>query len=1140
MHTETADSKANFVHLHVHSHYSLLNALPQIPVLVEEAKKYNMPALALTDNGNLYGAIEFYKTCKAKGIKPIIGVDAYVAVRTRNDKQAGVDNRRHRLILLAKNSTGYRNLLKLVTASYLEGFYYKPRIDKELIRRYAEGLICIFPSFSGETSLFLKASDDDGAKALIEEYKKIFGDTPEENKNSDKKNAESHLGNVFLELTHHPEIEGHTELMEKIKKLASESNTPLVAAHDVYYLHPEDRQARETLISVQNGSDFSERRSDFGSENQEDFSFASPDQMEKNFGPKGLSAPEALTNTIAITNACNVELDLGKWVFPDYKVETGKDGGRANAANPALSYNEELRRQVYEGIARRGLDKFTDSEKDQAAKKTMIDRIEYELGIIFTKGYAPYFLVVGDLLNFAHENGILTTIRGSVAGSIVTYLAGITNVNPIEYKLPFERFLNPERPSAPDIDMDYADNRRDEMIEYAKRKYGVDKVAQIGTFGTMMARGSVRDVTRALGHEYSLGDQIAKLIPMGAQGFPMTIDRAMDEVPELKKLYKSNETVREIIDMAKKIEGCARHISVHAAGVVIAPRPLTDFVPLQYDTKGENKIITQYDMHAVDEAGLLKFDFLGIKNLSILSDAVKNVKDFYGITVDIENIPLDDKKTFTMLAKGETIGLFQLNGSGMTAYLKQLKPTSIHDINAMVALYRPGPMESIPQYIERKHTPMLVQYLDPRMKEILAQSYGVITYQDDVLLISIHLAGYTWLEADKLRKAMGKKIPEVMEAEKSKLIEGFIKHGGKYDMTQEKADAIWKLIEPFAAYGFNKAHAASYGRVAYQTAYMKANFPAVYMASVLTADSGDVEKIGETIAECKRMGIQVLPPSINESFEGFTAVKTEAIKTRPTDETDQTEQNKTQDKIRFGLTTIKNFGEGIARTIIEERKSRGRFKSLGDFLDRIKDKNLNKKSLEALIKSGALDDFEGTMMERGQMLANLEELLAYHKERSAADQNQDSLFGTIINETSKNLSDVRLKPAEPVSTAERLLWEKELLGLYISGHPLDKFREKFAQHETTIKRVREQMREGMTVVIAGIIEEARDLLTKKGDRMMFLKIADFSGSIEAVVFPRTYEECKQILVLEKCIAIRGKISMRNETPSIVAEKIKEL
>ncbi|MFA6226917.1 MAG: DNA polymerase III subunit alpha [Candidatus Paceibacterota bacterium] len=1073
---------SKFIHLHTHSHYSLLNALPKIKELVKTAKSMAMPALALTDAGNMYGVIEFYQVCKKEEIKPIIGVDFYVATRTRNDKQSGVDNRRYRLVLLAKDDIGYHNLMKLVTDSYFEGFYYKPRIDHELIEKYKEGLVCIMPHFSGETTNALKNGDQEKAKKLTDWYKKVYG-------------AE----NFFLEITHHPEIEGQLEIKERIIKLAKETDSQLVAAHDVYYLNPEDKQARDTLVAVNSHSDFSDREQ---RESADDFSFISTEKAEEYFR----DTPEALENTQKIADMCNLEIELGKWKFPKYIVESG------------LSHDDELKRIAYEGLEKRGL-KHT---------KEVIDRLEYELLVIKNKGYAQYFLVVSDLLRFASENNIYTNIRGSVAGSLVTYVTGITKVNPLEYKLPFERFLNPERPSAPDIDMDYADNRRDDVIEYTRQKYGKENVAQIGTFGTMMARGACRDVARAMGFPLPLADKIAKLIPMGAQGFPMTIERAMKEVPELKKMYNEDKDSKTIIDMAQKIEGCARHISVHAAGVVIAPDNLTNYVPLQYDPKGEGKIITQYDMHAVGEdgVGLLKFDFLGIKNLSILADAVDRVEKIEGVKIDIEAIPLDDKKTFEMLARGETMGLFQLNGSGMTKYLKDLKPTTIHDINAMVALYRPGPIESIPQYIERKHDPKLIKYLDPRLKDILDQSYGVITYQDDVMLTAIKLAGYTWLEADKLRKAMGKKIPREMQAQKEKLLKGFIEGG----LTEKKAETLWKLIEPFAAYGFNKAHAASYGRVSYQTAYLKANYPAIYMSAVLTADSGDVEKIGEFIAECNKMKIPVLPPSVNESFAPFTVVKTEGEPQR----------------IRFGLTSIKNFGENIAQIIVHDRKKKGKFKSLADFLERIVDRNMNKKSLEALIKTGALDDFG----ERGQMLANIENLLKYNKEASKKDENQDSLFGMFDGESALGgvglvHQSFKLDPAPPATQTEKLAWEKDLLGLYISGHPLDKYKHIFEKQQISIKKIREETEAVRKAIdggkpIGGLIEEVRVIMTKNNEPMAFVKIADLTGTIEAVVFPKTYRQFKDSILPEKCIAFIAKVSDRNGEVSLIVERLKIL
>jgi len=1063
--TETQNTpppKQEFVHLHVHSMYSLLNAVPTPKELVEAAKADGQSTLAITDAGTLYGAIDFYKQCEYGEIKPIIGIDAFLAPRSRHDKEVNIDKPRSRLVLLAKTFKGYQNLIKLITKANTEGFYYRPRIDDELLAELKEDLVCIIPSFAGEVAQALKDSNPEKASERLDWYKNTFGD------------------DCYLEISHHPEMFGHNENQEKIKALAKETDTPLVAAHDVYYIKPEDRIARETMIKIQSGGVV-----DMTADSAEDFSFTTQAQMKEWFK----DVPEAISNTVKIAEQCNVEITLGQeaWVFPNYIIDSGREP------------DEELQVTSYEGVAWRGLD-----INDQEVKT----RLDYELEVIKNKGYAKYFLVVGDLLREARERDILTTIRGSVAGSLTTYVLGITNVDPLEYKLPFERFLNPERPSAPDVDMDFADNRRDEIIEYAKQKYGEDKVAQIGTFGTMMAKAAVRDVARALGHSYSTGDRISKLIPLGAQGMPMTIDKAISIEPDLATLYKKDSESREVIDLAKQIEGRVRHLGVHAAGVVIAPEPLENYVPIQIDSK-TGKYITQYEMHSVGEdgVGLLKFDFLGIKNLAILADAVKRVKKIRDIDIDIENIPWDDTLTFEMLARGETMGLFQLNGTGMTSFLKQLKPSTIHDINAMVALYRPGPMESIPQYIERKHNSALISFLDPRMEEILDRSYGVITYQDDVMMISIKLAGYSWLEADKLRKAMGKKIPEVMAAEKDKLFSGLIEKG----MSAPKAEELWKLIEPFAAYGFNKAHAASYGRVAYQTAYMKANYPVEYMSAVLTADSGDTERISDSIHECERMGIDVLPPDVNESFADFSVV--------PGTQT-----------IRFGLTTIKNFGAGITEVIIDERKKNGHFTSMQDFLTRIHDRGLNKKSIEALVCTGAFDTFE----RRGQLYGNIDNMLAYNREQVAGKEaNQDSLFGGM-----SEVDNLTLYPCDPVPTTQKLIWEKELLGVYVSGHPLD-------AHGTEVsKRPKiEQIingHQGTTVVTTGLIEQVKELLTKKGDRMAFVKLGDQTHSIEMVAFPECYEASKDLLVPGTCVAVKGKFNKRNDEPSILIDKLKML
>ena len=1054
----------SFIHLHTHSHFSLLQGLSKIPELVTKAKEFNMSALALTDYGSMYGTIEFYKTCKKYDIKPIIGVDAYMAFRSMEQKDHGIDTKRYPVTLLAKDNQGYKNLMKLVTQSFIKGFYYRPRMDKELLREYKEGLICLSGSIYGEVGQAILTKNYDHAKELVLQYQEIFGKE-----------------NYYIEIMFNDHIDGLKEINADLARISKETGAPLVATHNSHYIHPDDREAFDTLLGVSTTGN----RVSSGFMRGE-FHFASPEDIAERFK----DYPEAIEETRRIADRCNVEIDIDSWYFPDFPIPEGYD------------YDRALREQTYRRIPDRNMEET----------KEVVERIEYELGIISSKGYSSYFLIMADLVEAALKMGIYTNTRGSAAGSLVSYLNFITKVNPLEMDLPFERFMNPGRKGIPDIDLDISDIHRDKVIDYIREKYGSKSVAQIGTFGTMAARGSVRDVARALDYPYELGDKIAKLIPMGSQGFPMTIARALEEEEDLRALYKSEADVKKIIDLAQKIEGCARHVSVHAAGVVISPTRVDDFSPVQFDPKG-GKLITQYDMYTGDRDGVVnmpKFDLLGIRNLSILADAVRLVKQIQNIDIDLNTISLNDKKTYDLLGAGSTMGVFQMGSAGMTKYIIDLKPSNIYEINAMIALYRPGPMEFIPEYIQRKRNPSLVRYLDPRMKEILAPTYGILVYQEDVMQISVDLAGFTWGDADKLRKAIGKKIPELMAEQKEKLMQGCLDYGMKPQAVEE----LWDQIETFAAYGFNKSHAASYGRISYETAYMKANYPVEYMTAMLSAESGDTDKIAIIIHECASMNIEVLPPDINECFGSFTII-----------------QNDEKNAIRFGFYTIKNFGEGIADAIIQERKRAGKFNSLEDLLNRVRHKNFNKKSLEALIMAGALDQFG----ERGSLLGNLEALLQYNKEVKSMHSDQASLFGNI------GQSHISLKETEPLSKEDCLAMEKEILGVYVSGHPLDHMRDRFKKSSYHLGMISTgEIRNEQTVVVGGIIETVKVINTKKGDKMAFITLSDFTGSAEVVVFPKLYKEHAELLVEDAIIAIHGKMSDKDGKQSLLMQGVKPL
>jgi len=1046
--------KSPFVHLHTHSHYSLLEALPKTKALVKAMKERKMDTFALTDNGVLYGIIDFYQKCKDEEIKLIVGMDAYLAPNGRLQKRGKMDAKPNRLVLLCENMNGYKNLVQLSSRGFLEGFYYKPRLDKELLKEFCQGkdhgLIVLSGGRFSDIDQAIVNDNRDTAKKLIEEYVQIFGQN-----------------NFFLELVDRPEIPEQETTNTVLAELGKEMGVPIVATKNVFYLKPQDVEAWKILQCVKDGRNLEEF--DRTQTYDYDASLVEAEYMINRFK----DFPEAIENTRKIADRCDVQFDLGKWNFAHFEVPDG------------LTHLEYLRQRAFNELP----------DKVGEVTEEMKKRIEYELSVIEFKGFAPYFLIVSDYIEWARAHGIMTTTRGSAAGSLVSFAIGISTVDPIKYKLPFERFLNPERPSAPDVDGDFADNRRDEMIAYVTQKYGADKVAQICTFGTMMARGSVRDVGRALGYEYSFCDGVSKMVPMGSQGFPMTLKKALEETEDLKKRYDTEPNVRRLINLAQQIEGCARHVSIHAAGVVFSPTPLTDFTPLQIDTR-EGKVITQYEMHAVEAAGLLKMDFLGIRNLSILGDAVRIIRKVKGVDINLLKIPVDDPKTFELLAKGNTMGTFQLNGDGMTKYLMELKPTRIQDIMVMVALYRPGPIESIPEYIARKYDASLIKYLDPRLEEILDQSYGVIVYQDDVMLISIKLAGYTWLEADKLRKAMGKKIPEEMAKQKEKLLDGFVKYG----LAKKKADELWKLIEPFASYGFNKAHAASYGMVAYQTAYLKANYPAEYMSALMTAESADLETIAEAVRECNRMGIAVLPPDINESLPTFTYID--------------------DNTIRFGLVVIKNLGQEVVDTIVAERQANGLYKDLADFSSRVHHRAFNKKAIEAMVKAGALDRFG----ERKCLLENMEQILSFNKEtKEKQAQNQSSLFDLTPALATEKL---KLRPTPPAEKGELLSWEKELLGLYISAHPYDETATATEKFLLPLSQLQSQA-DNSFVKCGGLLTSVKTIVTKKGDNMAFIGLDDKTGKAEVIAFPSVYNQFSKSLLEDKIVLVSAKVSRRD-------------
>ncbi|KKT53795.1 DNA polymerase III subunit alpha [Candidatus Woesebacteria bacterium RIFOXYD1_FULL_43_18] len=1082
---------SKFVHLHVHTEYSLLDGLSNIKRLLNHVKENGMDSIAVTDHGVMYGEIEFYKEAKKQEVKPILGMEGYITQGKLTDKPARGELRNYHLILLAKNNEGYQNLMKLSSIAHLNGYYYRPRFDRETLEKYSKGLICTSACPMGEVGQAIINDEPANAKKTIEWYLDLFG------KDYYLEIQRHEFGN-WIEKAEDPGIKTSLKEMDDqekkwnqgIIKLSRGMGVPLVATNDAHYIKPADALAQDVLVCVATGKVITDTKR-MRYIDAQTFYVRSPEEMSGLFS----DVPDALENTVKIADKCDFEITLGKWFFPKFPIPGG------------VTPNEQLN-----ALARESLIK-----KIPKPDKETKDRLEYELDIICTKGYAPYFLIIRDLANWTNSRGIITNTRGSAAGSLVSYVLGITTVNPLKYYLPFERFLNPFRPSPPDIDFDVADDRREEIISYITEKYGKDKVAQVCTFGRMLSRAAVRDVARVLGFPYSVGDRIAKMIPPPKQGFPITIPAALDEVLDLRTLYDTDADTKKVLDLAIQIEGNARHISVHAAGVVVAPSAITDFTPVQKEPSGE-KIITQYEMHACEDVGLIKFDILGIRNLSILGAAVDIVKKRLGITVDLHTIPLDDKKTFEMLAKGETMGVFQLASGGMTKYLTELKPTQIEDLMVMVALYRPGPISQIPEYIRRKHNPKLIKYLDPRMEKFLGKSYGLIVYQDDLLFCALDLAGYTWEEADKFRKAVGKKIPEEMAAQMEKFKKGIVANG----QTEEFAEQLWKLFEPFQSYGFNKAHAASYGMVAYQTAYMKANYSVEYMTALLTAESDDKEKVTAAINECVRMKIKVLPPDINESEVGFTIVP---------------EKNSLNGKgIRFGLSAVKNVGEAAIGAILSVRGSK-KFLSFADFLSRVDARKVNKKVLESLIKVGAMSAFGS----RAALLASMESIRE-KVVKPKGDDSQQGLFATGDLKKTEAASVITLTNIQEFSDDYLESLERQLLGFSLSAKPIAEiigplqFQSTHKIFEITSSELYSEM-----VRVAGVITEVKVIITRKtGAEMAFAKFDDGTGTLELVIFPKVFKASRDFWVEGQPLLVIGKVDSRDETPAVLVESIETI
>jgi DNA polymerase III subunit alpha len=1081
---EKTSSAGQFVHLHTHTHYSLLDGLQKVPQLVDRVKELGMNAVAITDHGTMTGAIEFYNYAKKAGVKPIIGLEAYVAPRGMQDKSGKMDANPYHLILLAQNNQGYQNLMRLSTRAHLDGFYYKPRVDRELLAELKDGLIALSGCASGEVARHILNDSLDEARATIEWYRDTFG-----------------KDNYFLELQDHEEWEPQIRINKALIKLSQQTGVQLVVTSDSHYTNRDDREAHEVLLCVQTGKTI-------GDTDRMEMDMALYVSSAEEIAERWKAHPEALANAVKIAERCEVELELDRILIPRFPTPDGKTES---------NYLKELCWQGlmwrYGDIPKEDMHTISEARARKELPQSVIERADFEIGVISKMEYEGYFLIVADFVNWGKNQGIIFGPgRGSAAGAIIAYALNITDLDPLKYDLLFERFLNPDRISMPDMDIDIQDTRRDEVIAYVTEKYGQDQVAQIITFGTMAARNAVRDTGRALGMSYAEVDAIAKLVPQPIQGrhIPLGISAGvlpakgdMRPYPELVAEYQNNPRAKNLIDLAQKLEGTIRSNGVHAAGVVIAPNEIVKYTPLQRAQKGG--ICTQYSMNPIEQLGLLKMDFLGLSNLTIINNACRIIKKVHGVTIDIADIPLDDSKTYELFSRGDTTGVFQLESAGMKRYLRALQPTKFDDIIAMVALYRPGPMQFIDDFIERKHGRRKVSFDHPGMEAALSETYGILVYQEQFMQISKDMCGFSGGQADTLRKAIGKKQRETMAKMKTAFIDGMVEHS---KVERSFAETFWGQLEAFADYCFNKSHSACYALIAVQTAYLKANYPAAFMAALMTSNYDNIDKISLDVSECRRMGINVLPPDVNESFLEFGVVG--------------------DGDIRFGMSAIKNVGTGAIEAILDARENGGTFTSVEEFAKRVSANEVNKKVWEALIKSGAMDSFGS----RGQLLHNLETITNYaSKAQKNALSGQIDIFGSMGAED--NLPGIRLEhPTTIVTPHEQLGWERELLGLYLSHHPLDEYEQYLANATTPIVDIGNE-HEGSAVTLGGMVTTVRKITTKNGATMAFVGLEDKSqaegrsNALELIVFPKAYEKDPALWEVDKVLLISGKVSTKD-------------